>query len=356
MIGEIAKINILENFTMQTVGTYLKSSREAKKISLSEISHHTKISKWYLNCLEKDDFANLPGGPYIKAYISSYATFIGIDENEAIKKYDSSNPESELTNQTDTSIGKNSRFKSLTIISKKTWILSLAFFMIILSLAGFFYFIFQRTDDAKLQKTYKNPKQNEYQTSRNQIIELTPEGLKLKQTNSNIQNTAPPKNLEGVANALPEPNINQQATEKISESRAESETLNTKTPPLNTDSVTQGVQIQPNAEDGIKVVKAIASGGIKDRGPIDIGNSFQWSKGKVYIWSMIDCTNPPLSIKHIYYFNEQKVSEVSLVVKSNQWRTWSYKTISDKRYIGQWRVDITSADGKVLETIRFEVN
>ena len=341
---------------MQTVGSYLKSSREAKNISLSDISQHTKISKWYLDCLERDELKNLPGGPYIKAYISSYASFVGIDEDEALKRYDSSNLEGELTNQADTDIGINSRFQSLTFISKKNWLLSLAIFMIILLFAGLFYFIFRGTEDIKLQKAYRNPEQNEYQTSKNQITEPTPEGPKSKQTNSNIQNTAPPKALEGAANALPETIINQQATEKTSQSRTESEALNTETPPLNADSLNKEVQIQPNAEDGIKVVKAVAGIGIQDRDPIDVGNSFQWSKGRVYIWSMIDCTNPPSSIKHIYYFNDQKVSEVSLDVKSNQWRTWSYKTISDKRYIGQWRVDITSADGKVLETIQFAVN
>ena len=56
---------------MQTVGNYLKSGREAKKISLSEISRTTKISKRYLDCLEQDDFEKMPGTPYIKGYITS---------------------------------------------------------------------------------------------------------------------------------------------------------------------------------------------------------------------------------------------------------------------------------------------
>ena len=341
---------------MQTVGSYLKSSREAKNISLSDISQHTKISKWYLDCLEKDELKDIPGGPYIKGYISSYAEFVGIDEDEALKRYDSSNPKSDLTNQDDTSIGNNSIFQSRTFISKKIWLLSLTLIVTILLLAVIYHFIFQGSEDAKLQKIYKNPEQNEFQTSSNQMTELTPEGSKLIQTNAVIQKTAPPKNLEGVANAVPEPIIKLQATEEISKSQEELETLNTETPHLNTESLSQEIQIQPNAEDGIKVVKAVAGEEIQDRNPINTGNSFQWSKGKVYIWSMIDCTNPPLSIKHIYYFNEQKVNEVSLSVKSQHWRTWSYKTISDKQYIGQWRVDITSAAGKVLETIQFRVN
>ena len=51
---------------MQTIGNYLKSGREARNIGLSEVARSTKISKWYLDCLEKDEFDKMPGGPYIK--------------------------------------------------------------------------------------------------------------------------------------------------------------------------------------------------------------------------------------------------------------------------------------------------
>jgi len=338
---------------MQTVGSYLKSNREAKNISLSDISQYTKISKWYLDCLEKDELKNIPGGPYVKGYISSYAAFVGIDEDEALKKYDSSNRESELSNQAEADIVKNSRFQTLAFIPKKIWILS--FIIMIMVLAGGYHFLFQDPENTKLQKSFKNPKQSEFQTPKNQMKELPSEGSKLTQSNSEIQKTAPPNKLERATKTLPEPFINQPATENISKSSEALKTSNTETPLLNTEAVRQNEQIQPNTEIGIKVIKAVAAGGIQNKNAIDTGKSFQWSKGKVYIWSRIACTNPPSSIKHIYFFKEQKVSEVSLEVKSHQWRTWSYKTISDKRYIGQWRVDITTAEDKVLKTIRFEV-
>ena len=46
---------------MQTIGNYLKSGREARNIPLSEVARSTKISKWYLDCLEKDEFDKIPG-------------------------------------------------------------------------------------------------------------------------------------------------------------------------------------------------------------------------------------------------------------------------------------------------------
>ena len=77
---------------------------------------------------------------------------------------------------------------------------------------------------------------------------------------------------------------------------------------------------------------------------------------KVYIWTMIECQQPPASIRHTYYFKGQKVNDIVLKIKSPRWRTWSYKTLLDKRWIGQWRVDITSDEGKLLQNVYFEVN
>ena len=41
---------------METDGAYLKKEREAKNISLRKVSHLTKISEFYLDCLENDDY------------------------------------------------------------------------------------------------------------------------------------------------------------------------------------------------------------------------------------------------------------------------------------------------------------
>jgi hypothetical protein len=110
------------------------------------------------------------------------------------------------------------------------------------------------------------------------------------------------------------------------------------------------------AADNVRVVRAVATNEIKNKNPLELGNSFPWSTEKVYIWSMIECKQPPSSIRHTYYFEGQKVNDIELKVKSPQWRTWSYKTLLKKRWIGQWKVDITSAEGELLQSLFFEVN
>lgn len=127
-------------------------------------------------------------------------------------------------------------------------------------------------------------------------------------------------------------------------------------PPLRTVSENPARANRVHPAKTIKVLKAIACTDVKDRNPFGRGNSIRWSMDRVYIWNLLKCESPPSSIRHIYYFKGQKISDVLLKIGSPLWRTWSFKTLSDKRFIGPWRVDITSAEGKVLQTISFEVH
>ncbi len=111
---------------MQTIGDYLKSEREARNISLSEVSHWTKVSEYYLDWLEKDDYEKIPEGPYIKGYISSYAAYIGISTDEALKRFDSSQRDRNKTNEMLCEISEDKKRQRMNGIlkTKRAWSLS----------------------------------------------------------------------------------------------------------------------------------------------------------------------------------------------------------------------------------------
>ncbi len=117
---------------MQTVGHYLKKEREAKNISLREVFRTTRIPVRYLDSLEQDDFEKMPGDPYNKGYISSYAVFIGADKDEALKLYDSLLLEN-INNshmQNDLPIVRNKRsYPMVSIDRKKKILMSLVIFI-----------------------------------------------------------------------------------------------------------------------------------------------------------------------------------------------------------------------------------
>src|SRR5919205_424213 len=68
-------------------GEQLRLAREARGVSLRQISDQTRISIRYLEAIEADDYKRLPGGIFNKSFIKAYAKQIGFDENEAIENY-----------------------------------------------------------------------------------------------------------------------------------------------------------------------------------------------------------------------------------------------------------------------------
>ncbi len=68
-------------------GEQLRLAREARGISLREISEQTRISMRYLEAIETNDFKRLPGGIFNRSFVKAYAKYIGYDEKEAVEAY-----------------------------------------------------------------------------------------------------------------------------------------------------------------------------------------------------------------------------------------------------------------------------
>ena len=65
----------------------LATRRQAKKISLEQISEATKIGVRSLQAIEAEEFQKLPGGIYNTSYIRQYARAIDSDEAEILTVY-----------------------------------------------------------------------------------------------------------------------------------------------------------------------------------------------------------------------------------------------------------------------------
>lgn len=72
------------------VGTILKSSRLKQKKSLEEISSELCIRKIYLTALEEGDYETLPPIPYGVGYVRTYARYLGLNPERAVKLYKAS--------------------------------------------------------------------------------------------------------------------------------------------------------------------------------------------------------------------------------------------------------------------------
>ena len=65
---------------MQGIGKILKDTREARGITLDEVSEATKIRVKYLEAIEQEEFQLLPGEVYVKGFTTAYLKYLGIKD------------------------------------------------------------------------------------------------------------------------------------------------------------------------------------------------------------------------------------------------------------------------------------
>jgi len=72
----------------ETLGKYLKSQRESKKISLREVAKNTRVREPILRAIEEDQHTLLPPPTYVKGFLLAYAKYLGLDSNDVLLRYE----------------------------------------------------------------------------------------------------------------------------------------------------------------------------------------------------------------------------------------------------------------------------
>lgn len=72
---------------MKKTGQILREAREARGISLQEVSVHLKINSRILRALEEGDRSQLPAKTFLRGFVQSYAQFLRLDGNEVLELF-----------------------------------------------------------------------------------------------------------------------------------------------------------------------------------------------------------------------------------------------------------------------------
>jgi len=76
----------------KSVGAVLREAREAKNLSLEQVSRTTRIHAHVLKALEEDDTGKL-GVVYTKSFLRLYAEFLGLDKEEMVARFAAATPD-----------------------------------------------------------------------------------------------------------------------------------------------------------------------------------------------------------------------------------------------------------------------
>ena len=119
----------------------------------------------------------------------------------------------------------------------------------------------------------------------------------------------------------------------------------------------KSVKKKPNIEKNtslivqdIKICKSIYK-----RTPVGSDVVFTNNVDSLYCFTRIQNPGPKREVKHIWYYDNQMMTQVRYnVKKSNIYRSWTKKTILSNQ-IGRWRVDIQDNNGTVIGSKSFEI-
>jgi len=72
---------------LASFGEELRREREIRGISLKEIADATKISKRFLEAVERNDHRTLPAPVFTRGFIREYARYLGLNSDEIVNRY-----------------------------------------------------------------------------------------------------------------------------------------------------------------------------------------------------------------------------------------------------------------------------
>ncbi|HEX4835349.1 MAG TPA: RodZ domain-containing protein [bacterium] len=69
------------------IGERLRTTREARGLSLDEVEASIRIRRRYLDALEAEAFHEIPGPAYVKGFLRTYAVYLGLPAEELVAMY-----------------------------------------------------------------------------------------------------------------------------------------------------------------------------------------------------------------------------------------------------------------------------
>ena len=139
---------------------------------------------------------------------------------------------------------------------------------------------------------------------------------------------------------------------ELSQLRLENARLSDRLPPIENKGKTKlGVNY------GIDLISAVMCNEVEEGAPVDISKKFKSSSEKtIYCFSRLNNYYESTSaIYHRWYFGSELKAKVRIRLSSGQNRLGISKRTITNSETGRWRVEIITADQKVLQILSFEV-
>jgi cytoskeletal protein RodZ len=75
---------------MDSIGRYLKRTREQRAMSVEEVSRATRIPTTSIERIEADHFDDLPGEVFVRGFLKAYARAVALSTDDVLARYTAS--------------------------------------------------------------------------------------------------------------------------------------------------------------------------------------------------------------------------------------------------------------------------
>ncbi|HEY8280559.1 MAG TPA: helix-turn-helix domain-containing protein [Bdellovibrionota bacterium] len=134
--------------TNESLGNYLRRSRESKNVSVEQVAYATRISLKMLRALEEDDHTALPAPTFVRGYLQAYAKYVRIDTQDLLLRYQhhlATAPDSKRGAIRSHYLYVRERYQE-----KRRLVFVIVLFAIMLSVAGAYFFLKAQREKRKL--------------------------------------------------------------------------------------------------------------------------------------------------------------------------------------------------------------
>ena len=179
-------------------GSYLKSERELRGVTLDELYSKTMIPVRHLRALENNQFDKLPEEVFIKGYIRSVAKVIGAQEDEVLSTYmDINNTAPSI----DTNNPSTPNQKHSTLDPKFIFVLSLT----VLFLSGVAWgisILIHKFNKDSTEYISALPKQKQNKTKQDPANNLSSENAKINDTSAALTTSELPSTASAIGSKI----------------------------------------------------------------------------------------------------------------------------------------------------------
>lgn len=104
----------------------------------------------------------------------------------------------------------------------------------------------------------------------------------------------------------------------------------------------------------LSLSSAVMCESVQDYTPVNPAVVFSIQLGRVLCFTDFSSISAQRYIRHKWYRHDRLVTDKRLVLKPPQWSSFSSVQLRDVDK-GPWRVDITTDDGALIQTLRFSI-